>query len=41
MQAYDHTRNGAGSPGMLINLQRDFRPGGAVNLFSAVVEFAC
>jgi hypothetical protein len=36
---YDHTRLGPGSPGTLINLQPGFRPGGTVNLFSAVVDF--
>jgi len=36
---YDHSRRGAGSPGTLINLQPDFRPGGAMNLFSATIDF--
>jgi hypothetical protein len=36
---YDHTRLGAGSPGLLINLQPGFQPGGTVNLFSAAVDF--
>jgi hypothetical protein len=36
---YDHTRLGAGSPGTLINLQPGFRPGGTVNLFTAVIDF--
>jgi hypothetical protein len=35
----DHSRLGADSPGTLINLQPGFRPGGTVNLFSAVVDF--
>ncbi len=36
---YDHTRLGAGSPGTLIDLQPDFRPGGTVNLFSIAIDF--
>ena len=36
---YDHTRLGAGSPGLLINLQPGFESGGTVNLFSAAVDF--
>jgi opacity protein-like surface antigen len=36
---YDHTRLGAGSPGLLINLQPGFRPGGTVDLFSAAIDF--
>jgi hypothetical protein len=36
---YDHIRLGAGSPGVLINLQPDFQPGVAVNLFSATIDF--
>jgi hypothetical protein len=36
---YDHTRLGAGSPGLLINLQPGFQPGGTVNLLSATVDF--
>jgi hypothetical protein len=36
---YDHTRVGAGSNGMLINLQPGFRQGGKVNLLSASVDF--
>jgi hypothetical protein len=35
----DHTRLGPGSPGILINTQPDFRPGGTVNVFSAAVDF--
>jgi hypothetical protein len=36
---YDHTRLGAGSPGTLINLQPDFRPGGTVNILSIAIDF--
>jgi opacity protein-like surface antigen len=36
---YDHTRLGAGSPGTLINLQPGFQSGGAVNIFSAAIDF--
>jgi hypothetical protein len=36
---YDHTRLGAGSPGLLINLQPGFQPGGTVDLFSAAIDF--
>jgi hypothetical protein len=36
---YDRTRLGAGSPGTLINLQPDFRPGVGVNLFSIAIDF--
>jgi hypothetical protein len=36
---YDHTRLGAGSSGTLINIQPGFTPGGAMNLFSATVDF--
>jgi hypothetical protein len=36
---YDHSRIGAGSPGTLINRQPDFRPGSAMNLFSATLDF--
>jgi hypothetical protein len=35
----DHTRNGAGSPGILQDLQPAFRPGGTVNLISATLDF--
>ena len=35
----DHTRLGADSFGTLINVQPGLRPGGTVNLFSAVVDF--
>jgi len=35
----DHTRLGAGSPGLLINLQPGFQRGGTVNLFSAAIDF--
>ena len=35
----DHTRLGADSSGTLINLQPGFRLGGAINLFSAAVNF--
>jgi hypothetical protein len=35
----DHTRNGAGSPGILLDLQPGFRPGGTVNLISASLDF--
>jgi hypothetical protein len=36
---FDHTRHNAGSPGTLINLQPDFRPGGIVNLISVAGDF--
>jgi hypothetical protein len=36
---FDHTRNAPGFPATLINLQPGFRPDGAVNLFSATVDF--
>jgi|SRR5579859_452274 len=36
---FDHTRLGDGSPGTLINTQPGFRPGGTVNVISAVVDF--
>jgi hypothetical protein len=36
---FDRTRIGAGSDGVLINIQPDFQPGGSVNLFSAVIDF--
>jgi hypothetical protein len=36
---YDRTRLGEGSPGVLINLQRGFQPGGTVNLVSIAVDF--
>jgi hypothetical protein len=35
----DHTRIDAGSTGTLINIQPGFRPGGTVNLLSAVIDF--
>ena len=35
----DHTRNGAGSPGTLLDLQPGFKPGGTVNLLNASVDF--
>lgn len=35
----DHSRNGAGSPGTLSDLQPGFQPGGTVNLFSGTVDF--
>jgi hypothetical protein len=35
----DHTRNGAGSPGLLEDLQPGFRPGGTVNLINATLDF--
>jgi hypothetical protein len=35
----DHTRHGAGSPGILQDLQPDFKPGGTVNLISAALDF--
>jgi hypothetical protein len=35
----DHTRNGAGSPGILFDLQPGFKPGGTVNLISATLDF--
>jgi hypothetical protein len=36
---YDHTRIGAGSPGLLINIQPGFQSGGTVNLFSLAIDF--
>jgi hypothetical protein len=36
---FDQTRLGAGSPGMLINLQPGFQTGGRFNVFSATVDF--
>lgn len=36
---FDQTRNGAGSPGTLINRQPGFQPGGKVDLFSIAVDF--
>jgi hypothetical protein len=36
---YDHIRLGAGSPGLLTNLQPNFQPGATVNLFSATIDF--
>jgi hypothetical protein len=36
---YDHTRLGAGSQGILINLQPGFQPGGTVNLLSIAIDF--
>jgi len=36
---YDHMSLDAGSHGNLINLQRDYRPGGKVNVFSATIDF--
>ncbi|MGA2190220.1 MAG: hypothetical protein ABSH33_16990 [Steroidobacteraceae bacterium] len=36
---YDHTRLGAGSQGILINLQPGFQPGGTVNLVSIAIDF--
>jgi hypothetical protein len=36
---YDRSRLGAGSPGVLINLQPGFQPGGTVNLFTVVIDF--
>ncbi len=36
---YDHTDIGAGSSGVLINLQPGFQTGGEVNLFSATINF--
>jgi hypothetical protein len=35
----DHTRLGAGSPGLLINLQPAFQRGGTVDIFSATIDF--
>jgi hypothetical protein len=35
----DHSRHGPGSSGELTNLQPSFRPGGEVNLFTAMVDF--
>jgi hypothetical protein len=35
----DHTRNGAGSPGILEDLQPGFKPGGTVNLINAALDF--
>jgi hypothetical protein len=36
---YDHTRLAEGSPGLLINLQPGFQRGGAVDVFSAAIDF--
>jgi hypothetical protein len=36
---YGHTNLGAGSPGILINVQPGFTPGGTVNLFTATIDF--
>jgi opacity protein-like surface antigen len=36
---YDYTRLGAGSPGVLINLQPEFQPGGHFETFSVAVVF--
>jgi len=36
---YDHIRLGAGSPGVLTNLQPDFQRGGTVNLISIAIDF--
>jgi hypothetical protein len=36
---FDHTRLGAGSPGVLSNLQPGFKPGGTVNLLSITIDF--
>jgi hypothetical protein len=36
---FDHTRIGAGSNGLMTNLQPDFQPGGKVNLVSATIDF--
>jgi opacity protein-like surface antigen len=36
---YDHTRIGAGSSGVLANLQPGFQPGGTVNVISVSVDF--
>jgi hypothetical protein len=36
---YDHTRLGAGSQGVLINLQPGFQAGGTVNLLSIAIDF--
>lgn len=36
---FDHSRLGAGSPGVLMNTQPGFQPGGVLNVFSATVDF--
>ena len=36
---YDHTRIGAGSSGVLTNIQPGYQSGGKVNLFSAAIDF--
>ena len=36
---YDHTRLGAGSTGLLGDVQPGLRPGSTFNLFSVVVDF--
>jgi hypothetical protein len=36
---FDHTRLGAGSAGLLTNLQPEFVRGGTVNLFTATIDF--
>jgi hypothetical protein len=36
---FDHSQLGSGSSGTLINVQRNFQPGGTFNLFSLTVDF--
>jgi hypothetical protein len=36
---YDHTRIGAGSSGVLSNLQPGYQTGGKVNVISVTVDF--
>jgi hypothetical protein len=36
---FDHSRLGAGSSGVLINVQPGFQPGGTVNLITAAIDF--
>lgn len=36
---YDRTRIGDGSPGVLVNTQPDFQPGGEINVISATIDF--
>jgi hypothetical protein len=36
---YEHISLGAGSAGTLTNVQPGFQPGGALNVFSAAVDF--
>lgn len=36
---FDHIDMDAGSPGVLVNVQPDFEPGGSVNLFSLSLDF--